>query len=75
VKGGNLMVNVNNCVPKLSQKELLAIKDQLDAEKLTISKFQQYAADFDDPGLKSMCSEMVKVHKNHYNTLVKHMNC
>jgi hypothetical protein len=69
------MDNVNNCIPKLSQKELLTIKDQLEAERLTINKFVQYEADFSDPELKSMCSEMVKVHKNHYNTLVKHLNC
>jgi rubrerythrin len=69
------MVNENNCVPKLTIKELLAIKDQLDAEKLTINKFQQYESDIDDPELKHICEEMIKVHKNHYNTLVKHLNC
>lgn len=69
------MDNVNNCVPKLSKKELLSIKDQLDAEKLAISKFAQYEADMDDPGLKSMCRDMIKVHKNHYNMLYKHLNC
>lgn len=69
------MSNPNNCVPKLSQKELLAIKDQLDAEQLTINKLQQYEADLSDPELKKMCKEMAKVHKNHFNTLVKHLNC
>ena len=69
------MENMNNCVPKLSRKELLAIKDQLDAESLVIHKFEEYETDFDDPGLKGICGEMVKVHKNHYNTLIKHLNC
>lgn len=69
------MDNVYNCVPKLSEKELLAIKDQLDVEKLTISKIEQYEADISDPGLKSMCREMVTAHKSHYNMLVKHLNC
>jgi rubrerythrin len=69
------MDNVNNCVPKLSEKELLAIKDQLDIEKLTISKLEQYETAISDPALKNMCKEMVTAHKNHYNTLVKHLNC
>lgn len=69
------MDNVVNCVPKLSVKELVAIKDQLDVEMLTISKYEQYERDFDDPELKGICREMAKNHKNHYNTLVKHLNC
>ena len=69
------MNNPNNCIPKISQKELLAIKDQLDMEQLTINKFTQCEADFGDIELKNICSEMVKIHKNHYNTLVKHLNC
>jgi rubrerythrin len=69
------MDNVNNCVPKLSEKELLAIKDQLDTERLTISKIEQYETDISDPELKNMCREMAAAHKNHYNTLVKHLNC
>jgi len=69
------MDNTNNCVPKLSKKDLLVLKDQLDVEKLTINKYQQYESDLDDPELKNMCREMIKTHKNHYNTLVKHLNC
>jgi hypothetical protein len=73
-KHGGYIMNANNCVPKLSKKELLYIKDQLDAEQLMINKLKQYGADISDPELKNMCADMVKVHKNHYNTLVKHLN-
>lgn len=69
------MNNMNNCVPKLSVKDLLVIKDQLEAEQLTINKLQEYEAKLDDPGLKNMCKDMIKSHKNHYNTLVKHLEC
>lgn len=69
------MENSNNCIPKFSKKELLAMKDQLDAERIAINKFEQYEVDFSDPELKNICGELVKTHKNHYNTLIKHLNC
>lgn len=69
------MNSSNNCVPKLSKKDLFAIKDQLDIEQLTINKLTQYEAEIDDPELKNMCKDMVKTHRNHYNTLLKHLNC
>lgn len=65
----------NNCVPKLSQKELLAIKDQLEAEKLVINKLEQYETELEDPELKNIVGEMAKTHKGHYNILVKNLNC
>lgn len=69
------MNNMNNSATKLSTKDLLAIKDQLEAEQLTINKLQEYEAKLDDPGLKTMCKDMINSHKNHYNTLVKHLEC
>lgn len=69
------MIGENNCIPKLSQKELLSIKDHLEMELLAVNKFNEYEYYMDDPELKNICREMVKVHKSHYNTLVKNLNC
>lgn len=69
------MIGDNNCIPSLSEKELLSIRDALEVELLTLNKLSEYETEMDDPQLKSICMDMIKVHKSHYNTLIKHLNC
>lgn len=56
-----------------TDKELLILKDQLEAEALTIKKFMDYKQDLQDPELSSMVDQMIKNHQDHYNRLLAHI--
>lgn len=56
-----------------TEKEMMFIKDELDAEELTIKKLMDYKTDLNDPGLSNLADEMINKHKDHYNRLLSHI--
>lgn len=58
----------------LTGKELLALEDELNAEKLMITKFKNYAAMTADPQIRGKCEQVAAQHLQHYNTLLGHLN-
>ncbi len=55
----------------LTSKELSAIEDQLNSEKLMITKFRSYAQMCTDPQIKQKCEQYAGKHQNHYERLLK----
>lgn len=53
----------------LTSKELTAIEDQLNSEKLLVTKCRMYAEMCTDPQLKQKCESIAGKHMNHYDTL------
>ena len=60
------MVNV-------SLKELYAIENQLENEKMLIAKYRSYAESCDDNALRDKCMNIATVHEKHYNTLLGYL--
>ncbi len=60
--------------PELTSKELSMISDQLGHEQLAITKLQAYAEQATDEDVKRMCEAGVRLHREHYETLLKHLN-
>lgn len=58
----------------ITAKELTAIEDQLNGEKLLITKLKAYAQMCDDQQLKSKCETMAGKHQNHYDRLLSYLN-
>lgn len=58
----------------LTSKELSAIEDQLNCEQMLIKKFKAYAACATDPQIKASCENMAQRHKQHFDTLMGHLN-
>lgn len=56
----------------LTEKELLAIEDQLNLEELLVIKYQFYAELCSDPQLKAQCQQLAAKHQAHYDSL---LNC
>lgn len=54
----------------LTEKELSLLKDQLAAEEMLIAKYHQYAAQCEDPQLRTKCQQAAAQHRNHYNKLL-----
>lgn len=54
----------------LTAKELSAIEDQLNGEKLLVSKCKAYAQQCSDPQLKQKCETLAGKHQTHYDTLL-----
>lgn len=57
----------------VSLKEFYAIEDQLEAEKLLIEKYRDYAESCTDPALRDKCLNIANVHEKHYNTLLGYL--
>ncbi|HIS69888.1 MAG TPA: spore coat protein [Candidatus Gallacutalibacter stercoravium] len=55
---------------QLTQKELLAIADQLNAEKLLVARCKAYAQMAEDPQIQSMCELLAGKHQAHYQNLL-----
>lgn len=60
------MVNV-------SLKELYAIENQLENEKMLIAKYRSYAESCDDNALRDKCMNIATVHEKHFNTLLGYL--
>lgn len=57
----------------LTEKELSALEDQLDLEQMLIKKYKGYAALAQDPQIRSMCDQLACRHKQHFDTLMGHL--
>jgi rubrerythrin len=53
----------------LSQKEKFLLQDQLSHEELCIQKYNNYAAQAQDPELKQLFQNYAKKEQEHYNTI------
>ena len=58
----------------LTAKELTAIEDQLNTEKLLVSKCRDYAGSMEDPELKQKVETMAGRHRAHYDKLMGFLN-
>jgi hypothetical protein len=58
----------------LTSKELSAIEDQLNCEQMLIKKFKAYAQIATDPQVKTTCEQIATQHKQHFDTLMGHLN-
>lgn len=56
-----------------TEKELMLIKDELDAESLSIKKLNDYKNDVGDPEILTIMDTMIQKHKDHYNRLLNHL--
>jgi len=54
-------------------KELSALDDLLSAEQCAITKFESYAAQASDQQLKNLFTDVARRHREHYNTLLRHL--
>lgn len=58
-------------MPNLTQKELTAIQDQLQAEKILIDKLRAYSELSQDQTIKNTCAGWADKHQQHYDKLIK----
>ncbi len=58
----------------LTSEELKALEDQLNCEQLLIKKYKSYAATASDPEIKTTCEQIAAQHRNHFDTLMSHLN-
>jgi hypothetical protein len=56
-----------------SSKEVMLLRDQLEAEALTIKKFMDYKTNMNDPEICSMVDNMIEKHKGHYSRILDHL--
>ena len=56
-------------VMQLTKKEELLVKDMKNAEKLCAEKYEKYAQSANDAQLKTLCEEIAKTERGHYETL------
>ena len=57
----------------LTEKELSALEDQLDLEQALIKKYKGYAALAQDAQIRTLCDQLACRHKQHYDTLMGHL--
>lgn len=57
----------------VSLKELYAIENQLEAEKMLITKYRSYSESCNDDSLRDKCLNIASVHEKHYNTLLGYL--
>ena len=53
----------------LSDKELTAINEQLQAEQLLIKKFKLYSQVATDPQIRTKCEQIAARHQGHFDKL------
>lgn len=59
---------------QLTEKELTAINEQLEQEKVLISKLKDYSSKCNDSELKGKYEDMAAQHQRHIDTLLKTLN-
>ena len=57
----------------LTEKELSALEDQLNMEQMLIKKYKGYAGIAQDPQIRDVCDRLAKQHKQHFDTLMGHL--
>ena len=58
----------------LTAAELKGIEDGLNAEKLLILKYRNYAQMTADPTMRGLCEQLAAQHKHHYDTLLGNLS-
>ena len=58
----------------LTAAELKGIEDGLNAEKLLILKYRNYAQMTADPTVRGLCEQLAAQHKPHYETLLGNLS-
>ena len=58
----------------LTAAELKSIEDGLNAEKLLILKYRNYAQMTADPTVRGLCEQLAAQHKHHYDTLLGNLS-
>lgn len=58
----------------LTEKELTAIEDQLNGEKLLVTKIKAYSQMCTDPELKQKCNSIASKHQAHYDKLLSFLS-
>ena len=57
----------------MTTKELTALSELLESEKIIIAKFESYASQTTDATLKSKYEQMAKKHQEHLDTLYQNL--
>jgi len=60
-------------MPNLTEKELLAIEDQLNSEQMLVKKYKGYAGIAQDQHIIDTCNQLAQQHKHHFETLMGHL--
>ena len=60
-------------MPNLTEKELSALEDQLNCEQMLIKKYKGFAGLAQDPQIRDFCTQLAHQHKQHYDTLLGHL--
>ncbi|MCX7614933.1 MAG: spore coat protein [Clostridiales bacterium] len=58
----------------LTQKELSALEEQLNYEKILIVKYHAMATQCSDPQLKTSLEQIAAKHQGHYEKLFSYLN-
>lgn len=58
----------------LTAAEPKGIEDGLNAEKLLILKYRNYAQMTADPTVRGLCEQLAAQHKHHYDTLLGNLS-
>ena len=53
----------------LTDAELAAVRDALQAENRLIEKYKSFAEVTDDPTVRGLCEQIAAQHKTHYDTI------
>ncbi len=57
-------------MPNLTAKELSALTDQLNYEKMMVAKYHTAGQDCQDAGLKTAYGQYARQHRENYDTLL-----
>ena len=61
-------------IAQLTSKELSALEDALNAERLLIKKYKTYALLSTDPQIKPQYEQTAGRHQNHFDRLLSFLN-
>lgn len=57
----------------LTNKELIALEDQLGYEQVLTKKYRAFAFECQDAQLKAKCNQIADKHQQHFNTLMGYL--
>lgn len=65
---------VKSLDPTLTRRELWTLHDQLGREQFLVAKFEACVQNLNDPELQDLCSEIAQRHRQHFDTLLQHLD-
>lgn len=57
----------------LTDKELLALEEQLTHEQVLVKKYRMFSGSCQDAQLKAVCNRIADKHQQHFNTLMGYL--